>query len=208
MNKENLTRVFFHEIGHFIAFELSYKLFNIGLGTEHIWIKPYKLNNYIDYGGGTKPKKPKDYIPRKKGDIENPVHFMAGILYGCLIQTIYLKSITNYNFSKCFSFDEEANGKHDVIDFATTHLYFNGKKRKKILDFINNKYIDQLNSDKVHLEKLFKFSPLDFAYDFSSEQFLDMELIRKSLKDFLIEHEVHYSFLIKNIEIIKNENNT
>ncbi|CAM1340264.1 hypothetical protein [Tenacibaculum aestuarii] len=207
MNIDNLTRVFFHEIGHFISQELNFKLFNIGLGTEHLWIQPYKFENYIDYGGGTKPKKPKNYQPKKIGNIENPAHYIANSIYGCLIQTLYLKSIKEYEFNFCFSIDDSANGKHDVTDFASTNLYFNGTKRRAIIDFIKNEYITQLENDTDHLKKLFEISPLHFASDFNEKRLLDIQSIKNSLKDFLNEHEQYYSLLIKKIEEIKTRDN-
>ena len=65
MYTENLHRVFFHEIGHYVARELNFEYFQNGNGVEKIFIKTHKINpNYIEYEGGTIPIKPKDWDGR------------------------------------------------------------------------------------------------------------------------------------------------
>ncbi|MBS9774434.1 MAG: hypothetical protein KGV59_04670 [Tenacibaculum sp.] len=185
-----MSRVFFHEIGHFIAQELNYKLFKVGLGTEKIWIESKRFSNKIDYCGGVRPKKPVDYVD--DGEIRKPIHYISNIIYGCIIQTLYLKSKEDYKFHDCFDYRDDANGKSDVEHFASTGKYFDGKIRKKVIEFIKNIYISRLENDKNHLKKLFLLEPTKFIITSKTRRKeLDLNLLRESMSDFLVEHEEH-----------------
>lgn len=62
LNEESLAkihRVFFHELGHFVARELNKKYFD-GVGCEEIRIEPCNTFNY-DFMGKTIPEKPYDF---------------------------------------------------------------------------------------------------------------------------------------------------
>ncbi len=205
MNIKNLNRVFFHELGHFIAQELNYKIYNVAQGTEEIWIKPLILNKDIDYIAGTKVKKPKGYILKKdKRIIDFPIHFIGNVVYGCIIQTLYLKRNEKYKFEDCFGFPNK-NGSDDVSNFASTNNYFNSKKRREVINFIKNNYIQELENQKRHMDKLFSLNVIDFLNDNYTIKLNELRIV---LKDFMSEHEKNYSYFIEKIKKIKEHSIT
>ncbi|WP_282056035.1 hypothetical protein [Maribacter luteus] len=203
MNIDNLKRVFIHEIGHFVSRELNYEHYQIGLGTEQIYIEAHKFPKTIEYTGGATAIKPKGYIDN--GEVENPIEYMAVILYGCILQTLYLKSKDDYEFRICFSISNGANGKLDAEEFSAMEKYLAGPKRKKIVEFIETEYLNKLSADQNHLKKLFELDPLKFVEIRNERLFVNLDLLRECLRTFMIEHQEYYSDFINNIKLIKNE---
>ena len=84
----DLHRVFYHELGHFIAHELNSKL-NKGGETKSIVIKPYVPGSEL-YVGEAKINRTgnenEKYIPSK----EELPYYLASSTYGCILQAYYL----------------------------------------------------------------------------------------------------------------------
>ncbi|MBO0329844.1 hypothetical protein [[Muricauda] lutisoli] len=202
MNILNLKRVFIHEVGHFIARELNYKHYKIGLGTEQIYIEPCRLPDTTDYSGGATAIKPKGYI--ENGEVQNPTEYMAVILYGCVLQTLYLKSKEDIGFRTCFNIGNLANGKLDALEFRAMEEYCTGPKRKKIVEFIEKEYLSNLFTDQNHLKKLFELDPLKFIDNRNDKLYVNLPLLKQSLEEFMTEHLEYYSVFVKTIKRIEN----
>ena len=203
MKNQNLKRVFIHEIGHYVARELNCELYNLGDGVEQIFIKTHNFSNSIDYLGGTTARKPKEYV--ENGEIKNVYEHTAVLLYGCLFQTMYLKSISNYEFRSCFNLKENANGKCDAKEFNAMSKHITGPIRKKIVEYTENKYLNMLNADQNHLQKIYKLEPSKFLKANDDGYCVHLELLKKELSYFIIKHKKYYSDYIQNIKRIKNE---
>lgn len=202
MNIQKLTRVFIHEIGHYVARELNFKLYNIGDGVERIFIKTHNLSNTIDYSGETTAKKPEGHVDNDK--IENIAEFTAVIIYGCLFQTLYLKSKLEFDFRDCFSPDDSANGQCDFIEFRSMEKYISSHKRKEMVEYSESEYLNQLFKDQSHINKILNLKLLIYLKKENNDFTIKLDLLNKDLADFMTEHEKYYIEYLKNIMRIIN----
>jgi len=200
MNTSNLKRVFIHEIGHFIARELNKECFNIGCGTDSIYIQSHNISGNIDYTGGTKAIKPIEYVDNV--EISNPIELMAVVLYGCTLQTLYAHGV--YKFQDCFNLKDNANGKHDAMDFVALGKYFSGTQRRKIVEFIESDYLTKLNQDQSHLKKVFDLEPLKFLKSEGDLLNVNLGLLKECMIDFFNEHKTYYRYFIAKLKNIRN----
>jgi hypothetical protein len=86
MNPELLqkTRVFWHELGHFVAQQYNQQYFG-GLGTHHVIIRRQQQENQkIDFYGETVPIQPDGY--QSTDTIKQPATMIASLVYGCFFQ--------------------------------------------------------------------------------------------------------------------------
>lgn len=200
MNSFNPQRTFTHEIGHFVARELNKKIFEIGFGVEEIYITG-KENIYTSKNGsgGTIPKKPDDFI--ENNIINNPAEHVAVLLYGCLFQSIYYKT----KFAECFAIENYANGKKDAEDFSSMEKYISGQKRRKIVEYINEEYINDLNSFPEHFKVINELCYENFIIcEKDGDYIINLEKLKNELKSFLEDHIKYYEKLISKIKTINN----
>ncbi|GIZ09322.1 hypothetical protein [Flavobacterium sp. UMI-01] len=200
MNSFDPQRTFIHEIGHFIARELNKDVFKIGLGVDEIYITGNE--NFFtskNGAGGTKPKKPKDFI--ENNIVYNPDELVAVLLYGCLFQSIYYKT----KFNDCFTIQNYASGKKDAEHFSSLEKYISGQKRKRIVEYLDDEYINVLNSCPEHFELINKLHYEDFILCIrDGDYIIDIEKLRNELKPFSEEHASYYKQLIDRIKIINS----
>ena len=79
-----IHRVFFHELGHFIAHELNFQLYG-GHKTKSIFLKPYPPMPELYLGEAKVEVENGSYIPLK----EEVPSYLASSTYGCLFQAYY-----------------------------------------------------------------------------------------------------------------------
>lgn len=101
-------RVFWHEMGHFVAACYNQQYFN-SHETDKIVLT--FNDNVNDYYGELYPCKPDNYIPQHTA---HPAAWVATLAYGCIFQAIQQP---NGNFMECF--DWKGHGKED-IDYVTS----------------------------------------------------------------------------------------
>ena len=198
MNNYNPQRTFIHEVGHFVARELNKKIYNIGNGVEQIFITgDESLMKSIKGLGGTVPKKPENLI--ENDEVKNPIELTTVLLYGCLFQSIY----TNTKFDNCFNIQSNASGKKDVEHFISLEKYFNGKKRRTIVDFFCYNYFEELSLSPNHFNEINQLNYQDYILEKNDGDYIiDIENLNKDLKNFLSIHEEPYKKLIEKISYI------
>lgn len=93
-----LNRVFFHELGHYVAQELNRQFYN-GTGVRSVTIFPCEQNNN-ELCGGTQPHFPEGHNPndKKPPPIERLAQYLASVIHGCMFQCYHDKS----NIDECF----------------------------------------------------------------------------------------------------------
>jgi len=190
----NFQRVFFHEVGHFVAKELNFKLNGIG-EAESIELESIGYNN--EYLGRTKPKIPAGVDPNRS--IVHLAEKLASLVYGCFIQSLFL----NQNFTICF--DMKGNGIEDLKEWDGILLNFSNKRSEIIKN--EEKYFEKLISLKEngHFDSFFGLNPDDYVIkDINnlSLYHLNLNAVRANIDEFLeIHQQYYYEFLneIKNI---------
>ena len=98
---DKYRRTLFHETGHYIARKLNLSIYKKGAGIKEIYIKEEKFTtNGLDYSGGATAKIPENYVD--EGFIKDVPHYIAVIIYGCIIQVLYQRNFKNKKFRECF----------------------------------------------------------------------------------------------------------
>src|SRR4051812_19744682 len=87
-----IDRVFYHELGHFVAHQLNFAYYK-GNGICEIKIYPCH-QNIEEYCGHTKPIEPEGYDEKDKKPppAERLAEYLARTVYGCMFQAYYEKS--------------------------------------------------------------------------------------------------------------------
>ncbi|MDV3560375.1 hypothetical protein CMU69_12590 [Elizabethkingia anophelis] len=89
--KNSIRRVFFHELGHYVAAKLSQRHFS-GIGSKHI--KIYRCpEKYNEFCGEMEPIRPEEY---NENDLylERLAENLIGLIYGCIFQSYFSSSAT------------------------------------------------------------------------------------------------------------------
>lgn len=165
---ESIHRIFFHELGHYVAKELNL-LFYEGTGTAEILIYPCQ-NNQSYYCGHIKPVIPTGVDPLRPLPFHKVKQQIASKIYGCIFQSYYsgAKSIKGclYKYGEddsktwieCLSFHGLSSYSYELVQAEEEH--FQKLKNDNVLDsFIQldpEEYIipTYYESYKIDLEKL------------------------------------------------------
>lgn len=184
-----INRVFFHELGHFVARELNRKHFG-GIGTGIIEIEQCSETEFC---GKTKP------IGHEYGEIR-PVRFknfpetLARLSYGCIYQTYYL----NQEIADCF----KINGFEDMKSIRDGFTQFNLKSIENNLDWLNQNHLEFLRQNKA-LENFMKLEPMHYLQDQGNNLYLvDLEKLRSDIGMDIDAHFDHYKRFVEDIQKI------
>ena len=200
---DKYRRTLFHETGHYIARKLNLSIYKKGAGIKEIYIKEEKFTtNGLDYSGGATAKIPENYVD--EGFIKDVPHYIAVIIYGCIIQVLYQRNFKNKKIRECFSLDNSAQGISDMDSFTRIGIEFTGPKRLKLVEYIENEYLDLIEENYKKLEKMVGKETFIFEKE-GSKYILNLEQIDRLLEDFLISHTKYYKRFIKKIIEIKND---
>lgn len=190
MISQDVKRVFFHELGHFVAREINH-LYYSGQGTKSIEIYPYPYNNEL-FLGDTKVNQSVDGSEKKAPTVEKLPEYLASSTYGCFFQSIY----QNSSLKQCFA----QNGEDDMQKWFSAMLA-NG------LDWCNSdianydsEYFDLLK-EKGELDELMKLVPENYLIDNGNNSF-DVNIV-KLKEDILPFIKNHYKVYRKLIEKYK-----
>lgn len=197
MNK--IHRVFFHELGHYVARELNHKYF-AGTGSKEILIYPCELDNN-EYCGHITPNRPFGVSESDKTPVPlcRLAEHLASDLYGCIFQSYYL----NLDLEVCTSL--EGNGNDDIRKWA-------GSLSANKLSFIN-KHIYLLSIE--HLEFLRGSQLLDPFMSLNPNKYLielenkkcrvDLDKLHEDISHAIEEHFKHYKAYVEKHQIIINK---
>lgn len=187
-----ISRVFYHELGHYTAFKLSSKHIK-DFSIESISLYPCKKNREF-LCGTTKPKLPPNYDDHNIVPKERLAYYLANQLYGCIFQIRFKNK--GMNLLECLS----EFGVNDHEGFKG-QLIVNGLSRKEQTIF---------NIFKVHLEEL-KVNDFQDIENLNIECLLinnnesiaiDLERLEILTKDFISNHTNTFNKLI---EVLNSE---
>ena len=88
--------------------------------------------------------------------------------------------------------------------FTRIGIEFTGPKRLKLVEYIENEYLDLIEENYKKLEKMVGKETFIFEKE-GSKYILNLEQIDRLLEDFLISHTKYYKRFIKKIIEIKND---
>ena len=198
--KSNKHRVFFHEIGHFVANEINHAHFGVSQ-VEKIRLTRHELGNSTDYIGETIYAVPEGEDRNKP--LQNLPPKLANLIYGCYFQSIY----QNTELEMCFDFsNSSANGKVDMDHTiaALTQFQVSAAKRREFYPLIKEQYFKTLLSRKEDFIYVFKLSPENYFIEineFVTE--VDLENLRIDLSSFIELHtDIYLSFVSEIMRIL------
>lgn len=96
-----IERVFFHELGHFVAHELNHKFYS-GSGVEEIVIHPCK-ENHKELCGYCKPVNKSN--SNKPVPIERLSEYLAVVTHGCFFQAYFMEQ----SYDDCMCVEGDCN---------------------------------------------------------------------------------------------------
>ncbi len=189
----DLYRVFFHELGHFVAHELNRLHYN-GTGTKSITI--YSVgHNDPRFLGDAKINLSEDERERYCPTKEILPEYLASSSYGCMFQAYYLKG----SLDECF----KLNGGDDE------QKWYGALRDNRLDDYRSEitasekEFFNKLIKEKL-LDKFMSIDPDQYLTKIDSTNYVvNMGLLREDTKSIIDEHVPAYSEMVqKNKDII------
>ncbi len=183
----DLKRVFYHELGHFVAHELN-RTYYSGLGTKSISIFPFPPNPEL-YLGEAKMNLSLDEKGKKAPSLEQLAAYLASSSYGCIFQSYYLKT----SLKECF----DLNGGDDIQKWFGS-LLANG------LDWLNSdiaacerEYFELLKTNN-ELDAFMQLNPNDYLTETADKIYaVDIAKLQKDSSPLIEKHYLLYKTLIE-----------
>lgn len=186
---EKIDRVFFHELGHFVANELN-KRYYYGAGTEEIKLFHCPTCPLV-WCGHARPKLPLGHDPNASTPIERIAIFASRILYGCVFQSYFQTTL----FKECLSI----HGEEDSRQFLCGLLVLNLDKFYHPIIQIVDEYSTELKKEML----LDGFMKLDIEKYLISNiygnYFVDIDNLLNDCNAMIEVHYSHYCQLITKI---------
>lgn len=180
------NRVFFHELGHFVAHEIIFRTFGIHR-TERIEIKRYGN----DYAGKLVPAVPEGQDPNTP--LINQCEKIVELVYGCIFQAVYLGT----EFKECFN--HKSNGCDDASAWAGI-LGEIGHNKQIQTSTLQNAYFTYLKESGT-LTNFFQINPSKYILDITEDlSVVDINLL---LTDINKEIENHKDHLLDFVEKVR-----
>jgi hypothetical protein len=191
-----LNRVFYHELGHFVAHELN-RIYYTGLGTKSISIFPFPANPELYLGEAKMNLSPDEREKKAPSLVQLPV-YLASSSYGCIFQSYYMKT----ELKKCF----DLNGEDDMQKWI-------GALFANCLDWLNSdiaacerEYFDLLSNNR-ELDVFMQLNTSDYLIESADKNYsIDIANLRSDTAAFVEKHYSHYNSLIEKISQIIDGN--
>jgi hypothetical protein len=182
-----INRVFFHELGHFVARELNCRLYDVPHPAAiEIHSCPEDRDEYcgsiifdtaVASGGKPTPK-------------ERLAGYIAATTYGCIFQAYYKHSSLNAA--------QDKNGEEDIKHWVGALTRYNVSSQK--IHSIEEKYFDYLIDNKV-LDGFLSIVPEQFLEQREKDVFSVMMCrLREAIQPLLDAHYSNYQNLINELD--------
>ena len=196
---DKVRRVFFHELGHFVAQEINRRYYD-GRGVKEIVIHPCE-RNFNELCGYTKPNVPKGYNDKvvKAPPIYRLPLKLASLTYGCMFQAY----LTGGALLECY----REHGESDMNSWAN-YISANrfGYTIKADLGKIEAQYYNSLVTGKL-LEDFRELNPSDYLSSPKPNNYdVDVEKLRRHTHQMLIAHRKDYRKLIGSYRVVIRNN--
>ncbi len=184
---EDRNRVFFHELGHFLAREINHLYYN-GPAVKSIDIFPHPLDNEL-YLGDTKIILSADGKENKPPTNETLPEYLASSTYGCIFQA-YSQNTT---LEHCFCF----NGKDD-FDKWYGALLANGLDWLRVDISSMEKEYFKLLKEKGELDEMVKLLPDTYLTDNGNQNYsVNISKLRENTSIFIKKHHPIYKQFVE-----------
>ncbi len=202
--KEDLQRVFIHELGHFIAAELNFILYDFDRRIIEMKLEPRLGTKF--YNGSVRNDKPMDdnYHPK------NTSKEYAQTFYGCLFECLFRKIDINDCLKNSVTREEHlitniGNGK---IDALYIYSYAQRKEIKKVshkwYEYVTSEFFNSMKVESLHFQEIFSIEIEDFILDeINGTFFINLLKLHSACQFFITEHKHIYSNLIAKLESIQ-----
>lgn len=190
---EEIKRIFFHELGHFIAHEINRNFYH-GNGTKSIVIYPAQGNPNL-FMGDAVINLSEDERERNAPSKEILPEYLASSTYGCIFQAYYLNTPLN----DCF----EQNGQDDSKKWYAS-LCANGLDHlRPEISAVEKEYFELLKQKKA-LDEMVDLNPEIYLNSLGNENYnVDINQLRIDCASFVDKHREMYDILInKYLEIL------
>ena len=187
-------RVFWHELGHFIAQYYNHLYFH-GEGTDQLRItRQETMNQRTDYCGGTLLK---NYD--REAVLKHPASLIGSAAYGCYFQCIKYGNA----FESCFA--PEHTGGHGFTDFEQVNrviLQFtdNPAVNKQIMQALKEHFL--AIQQKSEFRQLFTVEVDDLIASDEPELWVNLEELHQRFDFFIPLHKESYMALIDRLKAI------
>lgn len=191
---DSITRVFFHELGHYVAQELN-RIYYGGTGVHEMSIFPCATDN-SELCGGTLPKLPDgvDRTEHRPPPIERLAQLLASLVHGCMFQCYF----DGTKFGDCLiTFgDGDINDRLGALSshgISFAHKYFYN------LDVL---YFQNLVSNSL-LSDFGKLNPQDYFLSQNQDKILiDLDRLQKEIGPVIAAYYPTYKGLIDSYNAI------
>lgn len=183
---EDISRVFFHELGHFIAHEINYRFYN-GNGVQSFIIEPSKVYPHL-FDGEVKTILENGRISTDPPP-ESSIHeSLAACKYGCIFQSYFMDT----DLPDCLT-------EHGKIDnYAWYANLAAGKLAGYDIDIqdAEEAYFKELKKEGL-LDDIMKLDPLKYLNHIGGNRYIaNMDELRKDTNDFITKHKLKYQTLL------------
>jgi hypothetical protein len=184
------NRVFFHELGHFVAHEIIFRTFGIHK-TERIEIKRYGN----DYAGELVPAIPEGQDPNTP--LINQCEKIVELIYGCIFQAVYLRT----DFKDCFN--HKSQGYDDASAWAGILVKIGHNKQIQI-STLQNAYFTYLKESDT-LANFFQINPSKYIVDITVDlSIVDMNLLLADINEEIENNKTHLLEFVEYVRKIIN----
>ncbi len=209
----DLQRAFIHEMGHFIAAELNYKLCNYDRRIDEF--KLYlRDNSTILYDGYVRTK---NVVISDRFNHEIIANYFGNAVYGCLFESLYRK----IDLDQCLcdiSIEENllqnfGNGQDDYYEiFIRLRLVENELKSvfDKWRSYLFDDYFNQLHElkNRNHFKSVFSLDVNDYILKKRYNEYLiDIDKLKLELNEFLEFHKPFFEQFLERLFKIQHDDN-
>lgn len=181
---ESIQRVFFHELGHFVAHELNYKYYE-GNGVAEMVIHPCEENINEHCGYCTPINNTNE---NKPAPIERLAQFLAATIHGCLFQAYFMEQ----SFEECMCLG--GNGEGDTTQWSSI-LYIHRQNNQRFTS-LEDAFFKKLVTQKA-LDGFKKLNVSDYIKDTKNQiHTFDVGKLREDTSAILEEYSSLYKELI------------
>lgn len=201
----DLQRAFIHEVGHFVAAELNFRLFNYDRRIDEFVIHLRNNSSNLYDGYVTTNKTPNS----NQIDHNIIVNYYTNIAYGCVFESLYRKDRLN----KClcdvsikdnlqFNFGNGQNDYHELNRLRIIRL-LSRSVFEECEKYLFEEYFENMIElrDNKHFDRVFNLDVEDFILNSHSQRrfIIDIEKLSESLNEFLELHQPYFLNLVNNL---------
>lgn len=188
----DIKRVFFHELGHFIAHEINRKFYQ-GTGTKSITIYPSADNPEL-FLGDAKINLSADERERNAPIKERLYEYLASSTYGCIFQAYYLHS----ELAECFN----QNGHDDTEKWNASMRHHGLDDLRPQISAAEKQYYASLRQDG-QLDEIMVLDPEKYLIDAGNGSYIvDIDKLAQDTTNFTDNHQPTYAQLLKSYQEI------